>query len=478
MGERGAGVAEQDELAARLKPFGQGHLLRFWDELDPYERAALAEQIDQIDLKLTERLISAWIKATPAPETFDRIDPMKVIPLPTPASPDANAAWQIGEEALRAGRVAIVLVAGGQGTRLGYDGPKGTFPIGPASGRTLFEYHADRIHHAQARYGCTLPWYIMVGESNETATRAYFETNEFLGLDPSNVHFFKQSMMPTVGEDGRILLESKSRVAMNPNGHGGCIPALVENGIIDDARRRGIDLFSYFQVDNWAVKLADPYFIGYHLQGDGEMSSKVKRKATPREASGVFCVCDGKVRVIEYTELDIYPALLDTNADGSLTHFAANAGIHILDIEFIERVYRNYERFPWHCSHKKVAHVRESGDLVKPDEPNAYKFETFVFDALNYADGHPIAMEIDVKTEYALSKQMEGPGGVTEARQLMHDYWSEWLRAAGCLRDLSGIDVEISPRYAASLEEFVEKAADLNWPASGPIAIGPHGEFL
>jgi UDP-N-acetylglucosamine/UDP-N-acetylgalactosamine diphosphorylase len=472
------GVIDQTELAARLKPFGQEHLLRFWNELDDTEQAGLAAQIERIELPLTRRLIHEWIHGTPAPEHFDRIEPVDVVPLPTHERPDAREAWDAGEQALRDGRVGIVLVAGGQGTRLGFPGPKGTFPIGPATGRTLFEYHADRIHYAQDRYGCRLPWYIMVGETNEAATRDYFEANEYLGLDPTHIHFFKQAMMPSVGEDGRILLESKSRVAMNPNGHGGCIPALVDNGILDDARNHGIDLLSYFQVDNWAVKLADPFFIGYHLRGDGQMSSKVKRKATPRESSGVFCLCDGNVRVIEYTELDIYPTLLDTDDDGNLLHYAANAGIHILDVDFVDRVYQNYERFPWHCSHKKIVHVDENGREVKPDRPNGYKFETFVFDALVYAEGRPVVMEIDTKTEYAISKQMEGPGGVIEARQLMHEYWGAWLKAAGCTRDLTDIDIEISPRFAASEQEFVERAQGFDWPASGNIAIGPDGRFI
>jgi len=466
------------EITARLREYGQEHLVAFWAQLNAAERAALAAQIEQIDFPLTQRLVNEWIKSTPSPQHFDRIEPADVVPLPTPDREDAREAWSAGENALRAGRVGLVLVAGGQGTRLGYDGPKGTFPIGPTTGRTLFQYHADRILYAQDRYGCTLPWYIMVGETNEAATRVYFEANGFLGLKPENVRFFKQAMMPSVDDDGRILLDSKSCIAMNPNGHGGCIPALVKNGIIEDARSRGINLLSYFQVDNWAVKLADPYFIGYHVLGDGQMSSKVKRKATPREASGVFCVCDGQVRVIEYTELDIYPALLETDANGNLMHFAANAGIHVLDVDFVERVYQNYDRFPWHCSHKKIAHVDANGHHVKPEKNNGYKFETFVFDALAYASGRPIAMEIDVKTEYALSKQMDGPGGVNEARHLMHDLWAGWIRAAGCARDLSDVHVEISPRFASTQTELVDKTKGVSWPASGPIAIGPDGTFL
>jgi UDP-N-acetylglucosamine/UDP-N-acetylgalactosamine diphosphorylase len=478
MGKGLAAAPAYEALVAQLKPYSQEHLLRFWDELNESDRAALAEQIRALDLAVTDRLIRTWIRGTPPSEPITRIEPVDMIPLPAHDRADAREAWDAGEKALRDGRVGIVLVAGGQGTRLGFDGPKGTFPIGPATGRTLFQYHADRILYAQDRYGRALPWYIMVGESNEAATREYFESNDYLGLNPRDVRFFTQAMMPTVGDDGKILLESKARVATNPNGHGGCIPALVENGILDDAERRGIDLLSYFQVDNWAVKPADPYFIGYHLLRTGEMSSKVKRKATPRESSGVFCVCDGKVRVIEYTELDIYPALLETDARGELIHRAANAGIHIIDVGFVRRVYERYDEFPWHCSHKKVAHIDSQGKEVRPDKPNAYKFETFVFDALIYAKGTPLTMEIDVKTEYALSKQMDGPGGVNEARKLMHDYWAKWLKAAGCTRDLSGVNVEISPRFASYQDEFVKKSTGVKWPATGDIAIGPNGEFV
>ena len=182
MGEGLAAATEFDEVSARLQTVGQEHLLRFWDELNADERTSLLGQIGALDLALTDRLISKWIRGTPAPEAIERIEPVDVIPIPTAERPDAREAWDVGEKALRDGRVGIVLVAGGQGTRLGYDGPKGTFPIGPASGRTLFQYHADRILYAQERSGRTLPWYIMVGESNEDATRAYFEDNDLQGI--------------------------------------------------------------------------------------------------------------------------------------------------------------------------------------------------------------------------------------------------------------------------------------------------------
>lgn len=474
-----AATVDASELLSKLKPYGQDHVLRFWRDLSPHEQEHLASQIDKLDLPLVHRLIDYWVLNSPEQHVIETIEPVDVIPVPAPDRDDARQAHEAGEEALGRGRVGLVLVAGGQGTRLGYDGPKGTFPIGPVTGRTLFEYHADKIRHAQRQYGVTLPWYIMVGETNEEATKAYFRENDYLGLSPENVRFFKQAMMPCVDEQGKFILDRKGALAMNPNGHGGCIPALIDEGIIADCKERGIDILSYFQVDNWAVQLVDPYFLGYHLLGDGQMSSKVKRKTAPREAAGVFCVCDGKVRVIEYTELDIYPQLLDTDDDGNLVHFAGNAAIHVIDTEFIERVYNRYDEFPWHCSHKKIPYVDPGGQRIEPDEPNGYKFETFIFDALVYAEGHPVTLEIDRIAEFALAKQPTGPGGVDEARRNRNQIWRDWLQAAGCNRDdLDRIDIEISPDFANSKEEFVEKATSLAWPHAGPIAIGPGGEFI
>jgi UDP-N-acetylglucosamine/UDP-N-acetylgalactosamine diphosphorylase len=460
-----------------LQSQGQDHVLRFWDDLSKQAQASLTAQIESIDFDLVNQLTETWIRNTPAPLHFDSFEPIPAIAKATLDRPDAREAWEAGEEALRAGRVGLILVAGGQGTRLGYDGPKGAFPIGPVTGRTLFEYHADKIHHYNERYGCVLPWYIMVGETNESATRDFFRQHDHFGLGKENITFFKQTMMPCVSDDGKFFLETKDSLSMNPNGHGGSIPALVENGILDDADERGIDTLSYFQVDNWAVKLADPFFIGYHLLRNGEMSSKIQRKTDPHEAAGVFCLCDGKFRVIEYTELDIYPQLLDTNDDGTLIHFAANAAIHMLDTAFIRRVYDIFHDFPWHCSHKKIPYIAPDGQRATPGTPNGYKFETFVFDALQYSQNEPVGLEIDRLGEFTPTKQMTGAGSVEKARQDMARYWGGWLKKAGCTTDLTDAFVEINPRFAFTEEQFLEKAANFNWPAKGNIVIGPDGSL-
>lgn len=465
-----------------LADHGQEHVVRFWDVLDKEGRDHLLAQIGEIDFALTDRLIAQWVSSEPPPERFARIEPVRAIPPVDPARTDAREARDAGEEALRAGRVGLLLVAGGQGTRLGYHGPKGAYPIGPVTGKSLFAYHAEKIIHLQRRYGCVLPWYIMASEANAAQTLEFFHRHSFFGLHSRDVVFFRQRMVPCVDMSGKLMLEAPDRLAMNPNGHGGVIPAVVENGIAKNCRERGVDTLSYFQVDNWAVKPGDPFFIGYHVLRDGEMSSKVHRKDSPREAVGVHCLCDGEYRVIEYTALDLYPQLLETDANGAPRYYAGNPAIHILDLGFIERVYGDYVRFPWWRAHKRIPCLNDRGELVKPDQPNGYKFETFVFDALRFIRHEPIALEIYRQGEYTPIKQLEGPNSVRSARQSMSDYWGQWIEAAGYAVPRSpdghvSIGIEVSPLFAYSKEEFGERAAGRSWQFDRDTAIEPDGEM-
>jgi UDP-N-acetylglucosamine/UDP-N-acetylgalactosamine diphosphorylase len=472
-----------EETRRLLGEHGQDHVLRFWDTLSPAAQSRFQQEIHTIDFALVKRLVDAWVLHEPAPEEFDRIVPIPLIPKVDPKRPDAIAAREAGEEALRAGRVGLFLVAGGQGTRLGFEGPKGAYPIGPISRKSFFAFHAEKIHNLQRRYACTLPWYIMVSDANEAATRAFFLQNDFFGLKPTHVYFVKQRMVPCVNEQGRFILEEPGRLAMNPNGHGGCLPAMVENGVTGDARARGIDTLSYFQVDNWAAQVADPYFIGYHVLRKAGMSSKNMRKNHLREAVGVHCLCDGQYRVIEYTELDIYPQLLETDAHGNMIHYAGNPAIHVLSVDFVEWVCQHYDRFPWHRAHKRIPYVNDRGELVQPERPNGYKFETFVFDALRFIRHEPVALEIDRAGEYTPIKQFEGENSVVAAWERMSEYWAGWLEAAGhgVPRDERGrvrIRIEISPRFAWTKDEFVWNVAAREFPADRDLAFGPDGELI
>ena len=464
----------------RLEGNGQEQVLRFWDTLSGAEREQLLAQLESIDFRLMNRLIDQWINAEPPQERFDRIEPVPVIP--EGGGEDARDAWKAGEDALREGRVGLLLVAGGQGTRLGFDGPKGAYPIGPVTGKSIFAYHAEKIRNLQRRYTCVLPWYIMVSDTNHTATEAFFEENAHFGLEPANVVFFEQRMVPCMDQNGKFMLDQPGKLAMNPNGHGGVIPAIVDNGIARDARARGVDTLSYFQVDNWAVKVADPLFIGYHVIRNAQMSSKNHRKDKPREAVGVHCICDGVYRVIEYTVLDMYPQLLETASNGNLIHYAGNPAIHIIDVGFIEKLNANYDDFPWWRAHKKIPFVNEDGQRVEPETPNGYKFETFIFDALRFIDHEPVALEIPRLGEYTPIKSFEGDNSVVAARASMRALWGGWLEKAGfpLRRDAEekvAVDIEISPDFALNEADFLERAKGRSYDALSDIAIGPGGEI-
>lgn len=473
-------MPNQDDLAKTLAEHGQEHVLRHLDSLNPEERAAFTKDLSEIDFDLVGRLVDTWVKNTPAPVPFEAITAVDALPLIDENRAEDIAAYAEGEAVLKAGRVGVVTVAGGQGTRLGYDGPKGAYPIGPLTEKSIFQYHAEKIRNTQQRYGVTLPWYIMVSDANREATIAFFREHNYFGLNESDVQFFQQRMMPCVDEQGNLLLDCPGKLAQNPNGHGGTIPALVENGIVADCRKRGVDTLSYVQVDNWAVKIADPYFIGYHAQRASEFSSKIHRKRLPRESVGVHCVCDGVCHVIEYSELDIYPQLLETNPDGSLVHYAGNPAIHLLDVDFVDRVNSKFDEFPWHVAHKKVPFLNDAGERIEPDAPNAYKFETFIFDALQYVSRPPLYLETISAGEYTPTKQFDGPNSVVAARQSMSDYWGDWLEAAGVAvpRDGEGhvsVHIEISPAYALTKDEFLAKAKGKNYDCAEGLAIDASG---
>ncbi|MBI2433234.1 MAG: UTP--glucose-1-phosphate uridylyltransferase [Candidatus Hydrogenedentes bacterium] len=470
-------------LRGLARQYGQDHVFQFWETLDRTGRDRLLTDLEQVDFPLMRRLAEHWVLAAPEPEHFETIRPVPVIPVIDPSRADAQTALAAGEEALRAGRVGLFLVAGGQGTRLGFEGPKGAYPIGPVSKKSFFAFHAEKIHNLQRRYECVLPWYIMVSDTNEAETRAFFEGNNYFDLRCEDIFFLKQRMVPCVDESGKFMLDQPDRLAMNPNGHGGAIPAMVENQVIANARGRGIDILSYFQVDNWAVKVADPCFIGYHILHRAEMSSKSHRKHQPREAVGVHCLCDGEYRVIEYSELDLYPQLLETDEQGHVVYYAGNPAIHVISVDFIERVYRDFEHFPWHRAHKQVPFIDQQGKRVEPEEPNAYKFETFIFDALRFTQHPPIALEIDPPGEYTPIKSFSGDNSVERAWAIMRDYWAQWLEAAGYRvpRDEAGritIAIEISPAFALTREEFLEKPRGRSWPETGDIAIDADGNLI
>jgi UDP-N-acetylglucosamine/UDP-N-acetylgalactosamine diphosphorylase len=420
------------DLRARLEAAGQTHLLTFEDSLDAAGRERLHADIAGLDFDLLRTLHEGTGPVVGAATVPADLEPPAVVGLEDRAVRDA--AREAGEAMIRAGRVAAFTVAGGQGTRLGWRGPKGTFPATPLTGKPLFRLFAEQIRATQQRYGVTIPWYIMTSPINDADTRAFLLDNNCFGLERRHITLLPQGVMPSVDDDGRVLLAAKDAVAVNPDGHGGALRALRTSAALEDMRDRGVEQISYFQVDNPTVRVIDPVFLGLHAthpESSGEMSSKVVRKTDPAEKVGVFARAGGRTMVVEYSDL---PAELAEarEPDGSLRYAGGSIAIHILSVDFVERLTGGEgEQLPFHRARKKVPHVDLStGELVEPAEPNATKYELFVFDAIPLA-GRSLVVETDRVEEFAPIKNAEGADSAATSHRLQSERAARWLEARG-----------------------------------------------
>ncbi|HYH66685.1 MAG TPA: UTP--glucose-1-phosphate uridylyltransferase, partial [Urbifossiella sp.] len=321
------------DLRHRLAAHGQEHVLADWASLAPADRAALVAQLAGLDLAELEALYRRKDEPHAALPPRDRIAPVPLQPATASAEETAR-----GEAALRAGAVAALVVAGGQGTRLGCDQPKGMFPVGPVSGATLFRVHAEKVLALSRRYGRPVPLLVMTSPATHADTEAYFRAERYFGLAEPDVVFFQQGTMPAVERaTGRLLLERPGKLFESPNGHGGTLTALAETGLLADLRARGVEHVFYFQVDNPLVKVCDPGFVGRHVLAGAEASSKVVIKEEPGEKVGILAAVDGRCRIIEYSDLP--PAMAEERDEsGTLTFRAGSPAIHVFSVPFLERV--------------------------------------------------------------------------------------------------------------------------------------------
>lgn len=452
-----------NELMEKLGKYGQEHVLSFWGELGPDEQKKLSAQIDVIDWDYIDGLIKEYVlkKSTVAvPENLLPAPFFPLIPANGEMQKKYNEARSRGVELLKAGKVAALTVAGGQGTRLGFDGPKGTFPISPVKKKTLFQYFAESISRISAKYGKPLHWFIMTSEMNDRETRDFFEANSFFGLMPSCVSFFTQGTMPAVGYDGKLLLGAKSSLALSPNGHGGTLLALRLSGCLEKMKSSGIDVISYFQVDNPLAPIADPLFIGLHSLEKSEISAKMLPKTGPYEKLGNFCMVNGKLHIIEYSDM---PAKLaeERKADGPLRFLAGSPAIHMISREFAEKLTANGKlELPWHKADKKVPCIDANGNSVNPSVPNAIKLESFIFDALPMASKTMI-LEGARENEFAPVKNPSGVDSAESCRAMLIERDAKRLEKAGFKipRKSDGSPdclIELSPRSAVDDEDAAE----------------------
>lgn len=442
-------------IRRQLSEHHQEHLLTFWPQLGPRERRDLLDQIGELDLAKIDVWIEHLVKGTPAPPVATQDFEPASSYSPEPRSPEQRRKYreaiELGENLIAQGKVAALTVAGGQGTRLGFEGPKGNFPISPVRNKTLFRIFAETIQAVAQRYGAACPWYVMTSPMNHTQTVDIFRAQNYYGLDKKDVFIFQQGTLPNFAFDGRILLEDKARLARSPDGHGGCIRALARSGALADMKRRGVEFLSYWQVDNPLVKLFDPLFLGLHASAGAEMSSKAVIKNAPKEKVGNFCLIDGKVTVIEYSDLPDELAE-KRRPDGSLVFHLGSIAIHIISTSFVEKLNTEGHALPLHRAVKKIPHLDLQGQHIEPKQPNGIKLESFIFDALPLAR-ESIILEIVRSEQFAPVKNATGEDSVEVTQRMMVERAAAWLAAAGVTvprKSDGSVDclLEIAPSFA------------------------------
>lgn len=436
---------DKSELMARLEPFSQQHLLAFWDELDQSGRAKLTAQIEAIDLPQIADLFAAAGQSHDWAELARRAEPAPALRI---GARDDDEARRRGEQALAAGKIGVLLTAGGQGSRLGFDRPKGLYPIGPVSGASLLEIHLQKSQAAARRHHRPVPVYLMNSPATHAEQTAFLEENDRFGLHEDDLFIFCQGTMPAVdAENGQLLLAEKDQLFLSPNGHGGTVAALADSGAIEHMRRRGVEHLFYLQVDNPLVPICDAALVGHHLAAGSELTSIAVAKQEPDDKLGNFVTADGRVHVIEYSDFPRDVAEQRT-ADGSLRFWAGSIAVHVFDVAFLERCRNLKDALPFHVAHKKVPHLDGSGRRVEPTEPNAYKFERFIFDLLPHAK-NPVIVEYAEPNCFAPLKNAPGADRDTAeyVQRFMMNQHRRWLRAAG-VQVADDVAVEISPLWA------------------------------
>jgi len=459
-----------EDIRAKLENSGQEHLLQFWSDLDTEEQNSLSKQINAIDLAA----INTYFKRIQANKTAgdtvdDKLEPLEPDvcgSINRTSEEQINTYRDIGLEKISSGEVAVLLLAGGQGTRLGVDYPKGMYNVGLPSRKCLYQLQGERIVRieevAQRRFNKQghVPWYIMTSEATKGKTSDYFAKKNYFGLKKENVIFFEQNTLPCVSFDGKIILENKSKIAKAPDGNGGLYRALNTSGIIEDMTKRGIKHIHVYCVDNILIKMADPVFIGYCVSKDAQCGNKCVEKMMPTEAVGVVGKVDGKYQVVEYSEITLKTAQL-RNAEGRLKYNAGNICNHYFTIDFLTDIVRNHDgELTHHVAKKKIPHITTEGELVKPSKPNGIKMEKFVFDVFRFAERF-CSWEVLREDEFAALKNADGASDSTPTtcRHSLYDqHYRYILNAGGRFSDSAGsVLPEIPGNVSPTLDESREK---------------------
>lgn len=440
-------------FAEKLQEFDQSHLLNHWDKLNSQEQALLIKQLDSLDFERLKELIELAFQqssesVSPGIRQIEPLEATSVWRLPTDEKSKKNwdEARELGNSLLDSGKVGAILVAGGQGSRLGFEHPKGMFPIGPITDRSLFQIFFEQLLALSNRHGVRIPYFIMTSEATHQETEQFLEQHAWFGYPSEDVFLFQQGAWPAVDDQqGKILLASPGQLAMSPDGHGGLLPALKKAGLLEEMSNRGIEYLYYHQVDNPCARLCDPVMLGLHAAQGAEISTKVVAKRNSAEKVGVLAQLDGQQGIIEYSDLP-YEYAEKTDSDGKLLYWAGNIAIHTFSRSLLERLTEAETSLPVHIAHKKVAYCDVSAAIHEPDAVNAYKFEQFIFDAIPLASS-ALVIETSREDEFQPVKNAAGDDSPESTRKALQRRAKRWLSQAGYVLE-DEIPLEISPLIA------------------------------
>ncbi|TFK19969.1 UDP-N-acetylglucosamine diphosphorylase [Coprinopsis marcescibilis] len=464
-----------DTLQKRYEAAGQGHLFQLWANLNNQERAQLQAQLEALDIERVNRIYKTAV-ASEAQLSDPNYQADAIEPLPKGASESVTNVekaeeWKkIGLQAIARNEVGVLLMAGGQGTRLGSSAPKGCYDIGLPSHKSLFQYQAERLARLQEvasqeagkpTGSVVIPWYIMTSGPTRPETEQFFKKNKYFGLDPKNVIFFEQGTLPCLTMEGKVILETPSRVAVAPDGNGGLYAATrsplspqdPSKTVLSDLADRNILYVHAYCVDNCLVRVADPVFLGYSIGKGAECAAKVVPKTQPTESVGVVACRGSKFSVVEYSEISKEQAERRDPETGELTFRAGNIANHFYTTAFLDRVQQFEDDLAFHIARKKIPHTDlETGEFIKPSKPNGMKLELFVFDVFPFTERFAV-LEVDRSEEFSPLKNAPGTGSddpESSRRDLLAQH-KRFLESAGA-KVATGVEIEISPLVSYSGE--------------------------
>ena len=408
------------EIKSVLKKYGQEHLLNHYENLNEEGKRKLLNELELIDYEL----IASLYRTTKGENEkgADEITPIEYLDK-YKLNDEYKYYKNIGVKAIKEGKLAAVTMAGGQGTRLGHDGPKGTYDIGLDSHKSLFELLCDNLKEEGKKYGVTIPWFIMTSRENNKETEEFFEKNKYFGYQKNkNIFFFIQGELPMVDTEGKILLDENGFVKLAADGHGGIYESLVKTKMTEKMRQLGIEWVFIGGVDNCLVKMVDPVLMGIAIDKQVTVACKSVVKANPHEKVGVFCKKNGKPNVVEYSEITDEMAEA-TDKDGELLYGESHILCNLFSIDAIERM--GETPLPYHVAYKKAKYLDANGEVVTPDSPNAYKFEAFLFDAFGVVDEMAV-LRVKREEEFAPVKNADSAGVdcPKTARELYKKYYN------------------------------------------------------